>query len=238
MTCTAVPVHDPRTGQLLGVVNLSGDAGTAHPQTVALVRTAVRLAQADLWRQREIGLNRLRDLSGPLLARTRGPAALVDAEGWIAAVQGIALSGRIAVPREGEHCVIPGIGACEAEYVSGGWLVRGAPTGERAELRLRIDPDQSLAVVEGATTWSCALSPRHLQLLAMIINAGPSGTSAADLSRALFGDDQHDVTVRAEISRLRRRLGGILVTRPYRIARGVTAVSAPRIVPSTRSVPS
>lgn len=63
-TCTADPVHDPRTGELLGVVNLSGDARTAHPQTVALVRTAVRLAQADLWRQREVALAGLRAQSG------------------------------------------------------------------------------------------------------------------------------------------------------------------------------
>lgn len=30
-TCTAAPVHDPRSGELLGVVDLSGPAETVHP---------------------------------------------------------------------------------------------------------------------------------------------------------------------------------------------------------------
>jgi hypothetical protein len=50
------------------------------------------------------------------------------------------------------------------------------------------------------------------------MRAAPAGLDAFALSRALFGDDQHAVTVRAEVSRLRRRLGGLLLARPYRIA--------------------
>lgn len=33
--------------------------------------------------------------------------------------------------------------------------------------------------------------------------------------------DEHTVTVRAEISRIRRQLGAIVATRPYRLAEGV-----------------
>jgi hypothetical protein len=61
-TCTAAPVHDPRTGALLGIVDISGPAATVHPAAVALVGTAVRLAEADLWREREAGLEALRAL--------------------------------------------------------------------------------------------------------------------------------------------------------------------------------
>ena len=49
-TRTACPVHDPRSGELLGVVDVSGPAETVHPTTVALVGTAVKLAEASLWR--------------------------------------------------------------------------------------------------------------------------------------------------------------------------------------------
>jgi hypothetical protein len=58
------------------------------------------------------------------------------------------------------------------------------------------------------------------------MRAGPAGLNAFALSAALFGDDQHAVAVRAEVSRLRRRLGGILLARPYRIAPNI-AVQRP-----------
>jgi transcriptional regulator of acetoin/glycerol metabolism len=57
-TCTACPLHDPRTGELLGVVNISGPAATVHPTTIALVGTAVKLAEASLWRRHEDGSRR------------------------------------------------------------------------------------------------------------------------------------------------------------------------------------
>lgn len=50
---------------------------------------------------------------------------------------------------------------------------------------------------------------------------GPAGLNAAQLSHALYGDGEHLVTVRAELSRLRRSLGGLLLARPYRIAPGI-----------------
>ncbi|WP_280834580.1 GAF domain-containing protein [Mycolicibacterium frederiksbergense] len=41
-SCTAVPVHDPATGLLLGAIDLTGGSAVASPQTLALVRaTAV-----------------------------------------------------------------------------------------------------------------------------------------------------------------------------------------------------
>ena len=46
--------------------------------------------------------------------------------------------------------------------------------------------------------------------------------TAARLSTALFGDEEHCVTVRAEVSRLRRVIGGLVSTNPYRLADGVT----------------
>ena len=46
---------------------------------------------------------------------------------------------------------------------------------------------------------------------------------AAGLAEDLFADATRVVTVRAELSRLRRGLGGTLLAQPYRIAPGVTA---------------
>ncbi|MGZ4641237.1 MAG: hypothetical protein ACXVX8_03855, partial [Blastococcus sp.] len=52
--------------------------------------------------------------------------------------------------------------------------------------------------------------------------AGPPGMTAAQLSTALFGDEEHCVTVRAEVSRLRRVIGGLVSTNPYRLTDGVS----------------
>jgi hypothetical protein len=46
--------------------------------------------------------------------------------------------------------------------------------------------------------------------------------TAAQLSRELFGDGDHAVSARAEVSRLRRVLGALVATNPYRIAEGVS----------------
>ena len=66
------------------------------------------------------------------------------------------------------------------------------------------------------------MTPRHAQILAALAHAGPSGLSAADLSTRLYGGTEHLVTVRAEVSRLRRTVGAIVQSAPYRLAPGVT----------------
>ncbi|MEU3875440.1 MULTISPECIES: GAF domain-containing protein [Streptomyces] len=47
-TCAAAPVHDPRTGQLLGAVDLTGGHHLAGPHALALVRATARAAEAQL----------------------------------------------------------------------------------------------------------------------------------------------------------------------------------------------
>ncbi|TWP33167.1 GAF domain-containing protein [Leekyejoonella antrihumi] len=46
--CMAAPIHDLRTGALLGVLDVTGGTSIVMPQTMAMVRTAARLAEADL----------------------------------------------------------------------------------------------------------------------------------------------------------------------------------------------
>ncbi len=48
--CVASPIHDPRTGAVLGVLDITGGADVAVPQTLAMVNTAARLAEAELAR--------------------------------------------------------------------------------------------------------------------------------------------------------------------------------------------
>ncbi len=105
--------------------------------------------------------------------------------------------------------MVPGIGSCLPEPVPGGWLLR--PEESRAvltQLRLDLESRPPHAVVEGSTVWRYPLTPRHAELLALLMEAGAAGLDAFALSAAVYGDDHHAVAVRAEVSRLRRRLGG------------------------------
>ena len=61
-----------------------------------------------------------------------------------------------------------------------------------------------------------ALSRRHSEIL-LLLAEHPAGLSADELTCLLSADDLSDVTVRAEISRLRRQVGPLMAeSRPYR----------------------
>lgn len=47
-TCAAAPIHDPRTGLLLGAVDITGGDHLASPQSLALVQATARAAEAHL----------------------------------------------------------------------------------------------------------------------------------------------------------------------------------------------
>ncbi|TVT35720.1 GAF domain-containing protein [Amycolatopsis rhizosphaerae] len=219
--CTASPVHDPRTGELLGVIDVSGPALTLHPAIGALVESGRRLAESQLWRGHQLRLERLRQAGEPLLTAVSGPALLVDDNGWVAHSSGVAVGERIAVPVAGQAVAVPGLGACLPERLPGGWLVRPSSPGRTVLLDLDLSRTPLLRMRAGDTGWRRRLTKRHAEILVLLHTAGPAGLSAEALSRALFGDAEHLVTVRAEVSRLRRLLGAFVDTQPYRLAEGV-----------------
>lgn len=49
-SCAATPIHDPTSSQLLGVLDVTGGDAIVVPQTMAMVRAAARLAEAELAR--------------------------------------------------------------------------------------------------------------------------------------------------------------------------------------------
>lgn len=227
-TCAGAPVRDPRDGQLLGVLDVSGPLATMHPATLAWVSSVARLAERELRVRHLESLERLRSVAAPLLARMPGRALAVDGNGWTAAVTGLAPTERIPLPKTfGPGRVwVPQLGDCLVEPLPGGWLVNvtEARTGAGAAARVVLDlsrPGAWRATVYGAAgSWSQELSPRHAELLFLLAES-PRGRSAAELAQELFGDPTRTVTVRAEISRVRRNLGGVLAHRPYRFAHDV-----------------
>lgn len=219
--CTAAPMHDPRTGALIGIVDVSGPALTLHPAILALVETAVRFQESQLWRHHQVGLEHLRTAAGPVLAAVDGPLMLVDDDGWVAHASGVAPQARIAAPRQQRPVTVPGLGLCLPERVAGGWLVRPSGRETRIVLDLHLSANPSVEVSGGEHQWRSSLTARHAEILDLLHRAGPAGLSAAELSRRIHGDSQHVVAVRAEVSRLRRRLGGVVQSQPYRISPSV-----------------
>ena len=72
-SCTAVPFHDPDSGALLGVVDITGTATAVAPHTLSLVEATVAAAQAQLRVER---LQLAATLaSRPARRRTSSPAA-------------------------------------------------------------------------------------------------------------------------------------------------------------------
>ncbi|MET7851825.1 GAF domain-containing protein [Streptomyces avermitilis] len=47
-TCAAAPVHDPRTGRVLGAVDITGGNGLAHPHSLGFVQAVARAAESQL----------------------------------------------------------------------------------------------------------------------------------------------------------------------------------------------
>ncbi|MFZ2238878.1 MAG: helix-turn-helix domain-containing protein, partial [Gordonia amarae] len=116
------------------------------------------------------------------------------------------------------------LGECDIEALPGGWLVRVTETAAAGTtvVELSAAPNGgSIVTVEGGSgKWTHRPSPRHAQILAYLA-AHPEGASAAQLSTHLFGVPDRTVTVRAEMSRLRKHLGGLIVAGPYRFTEAV-----------------
>ncbi|MFF4360671.1 GAF domain-containing protein [Streptomyces sp. NPDC001604] len=223
-TCTGAPITDPRDGRLIGVVDVSGPLETMHPATLAWVDSVAKLAEARLRELHLTSLERLRAVAAPVLARVGGRALAVDRDGWTAAVTGMPYTSRIALPKSltAGRRWLPPLGLCMVEPLAEGWLIRATDEPvPRGATRIVLDLTQSrrwsVTVSGSAGSWSHELSPRHAELL-YLLALQRGGRSAAGLAEEVFGDPARTVTVRAEMSRVRRYLGGLLEHRPYRFA--------------------
>ena len=173
-SCSAAPVHDPTTGALLGVLDLTGRDVAASPQVLALVRAT---------------------------------AAAMES-----ALQVQALEARLAVGRR------RGAPALAALPRSPAGPLAGPPPGSPhvPAIRLEVLGTSSPTVHHGGDPQ--ALTLRHAELL-VLLAAHPGGLTGDELAVQLHPGDLSDVTVRAEMSRLRRAVGPLLGgSRPYRLA--------------------
>jgi hypothetical protein len=224
--CAAAPLVDPWTGETLGVVDVSGPSRSLHPAELGLVTLAARLSALEAVAERRESLDRLRSVAAPMVARLTGQALVVDHAGHIALATGIQAPDRVALPSGMEvgEIWVPTLGSATAEALPGGWLLRlGGQEAGSVAMEVDLTGSPEVRVTGEAGGWSQQLTPRHAELMVALVRAGPAGRSAAQLAEDLFSDATRVVTVRAEMSRLRRGLGGTLLAQPYRIVPGVAA---------------
>ncbi len=147
-TCSAAPIHDPATGQVLGVIDITGGNGVANPLSLALVRAAALASEAEL---------------------AHRPSGL-----WL--------------PRAGDAIRFEALG--------------------RGEGLLRLDGRE------------IRLHRRHTEIMIMLA-LRPDGMTGEQLAATLYDDLANPTTLRVEMTRLRRIVGDLLASRPYRLVDSV-----------------
>ncbi len=223
--CAAAPLKDPWSGRTLGVLDVSGPSRGMHPAELAMVELAARVTGMELVERGRVQLDLLRARAAPVLAKMSGDALAVDRNGHLAAAVGSRMPRRVALPAEMRAGLVwlPTLGSAYAEPLGEGWLLRLEPDSADGSvgLRLHLDGVPRVEVTGSSGSWSRQLSRRHAEILLALVTAGSAGRTAAELAADLFDDPTRGVTVRAEMSRLRRSLGSLLLSAPYRVAPGV-----------------
>lgn len=152
-TCAAAPIRNPATGQVMGVIDVTGGDPVAHPHSLALVKAAARVAEAEF--------------------------------GW------------------------------RRETRSGMWLP-GWAVPDRLEVLGRND---GVLRQDGR---NIRLSRRQAEIL-FVLSEHPLGMTGEQLADALYQDFTDPAALRVEFTRLRRLAGNLVESRPYKLARPVTA---------------
>ncbi|WP_418277663.1 GAF domain-containing protein [Isoptericola jiangsuensis] len=196
---------DPRTrtvaervGFLPGAVWRERDVGTNAPGTALATRRAVQVLGAEHFARPVQALN---CAAAPIHGPDGHIVGVLDVTGGRAAGSSVALSLVRAV-----------VAGVERELVR---LGTQATAGPPVDVRLLDRP--TVRTPRGERR----LTGRHAEILALL-GEHPNGLSVEELAVLLHPGDLSAVTVRAEVSRLRRAAGPLVVgSRPYRLAPGV-----------------
>ncbi|PZG23505.1 helix-turn-helix domain-containing protein [Nonomuraea aridisoli] len=225
-TCAAAPIHDPDTGDPIGAVDVSGLLRGLHPAVVCLVNAAAQLAENHLRALMESSDERFRERNLPHLLGLRGePGALLTVTGRVVAAEPYGpWPSRVTIPAGADRVTIGDGREALVEPLPGGYLLRvprrGRTAPRRPTLSLTFLGDRPAAVLDGR---ELPLTLRWAELLALFA-LHPAGLTAEQVAFRLYGDAGNPATVRAEIHRLRARLGeSAMRARPYRLRAEVEA---------------
>src|SRR5919204_3484635 len=154
--CSGAPVHDPMSGRIVGLIDLSSPWKIAHPRSLEVVTTAAKAAErclSEIHRDRDV---RLRRRYGDLT--TKSTDLLVNREGYVLIGDELAHPKPLDIPENGGEIAVGDGSLAVAEPVGRGeaYLVRRpGPRRARAargEARAS-DPERAAEVESG---FACA----------------------------------------------------------------------------------
>jgi hypothetical protein len=222
-TCSAAPIHDPDTGELLGVIDLTGDFSTVHPHSLAVASATAQAVETALRMELQELDARLRLRYGDRVATSPASRALVAPSGRAITALPSAWGAkqRLAVPAGGGVLILPSGTEAVAEPVNSAheaFVVHAVEKKRSANTRplLKIGMlgrDRARLQLSGNET---EVRPRLAEILALLC-ANPNGYSAEALCADLHGDGGSPGSVRVEVSRLRKLLGPWIDTERYRL---------------------
>jgi hypothetical protein len=230
-TCAAAPVHDPDTGKVIGVIDLTGEMASVHPHSMAVATATAQAVEAHLRCEMLDRDARLLARYGDQLTAGPGPRALIALSGRVIAAQplGWLPAARLSVPVGGGQLKLgmTNLAVAEALGREEAYLVRAEPPpvpsrgavemiGRPLHLSL-LGRDGAEAELAGETV---PLRMRHAEILTLLC-ANPQGLSSEELSDGVYGDPLRAGSIRVEISRLRKLLGDCIETEQYRLRPGV-----------------
>jgi transcriptional regulator of acetoin/glycerol metabolism len=171
--CSGVPVHDPVSGQTVGLIDLSTLWKSARPRSLELVTAAARAMEQRLFEDRRDQDARLRRRYSDFM--TRSTDLLVDRDGYVLDGAGPALSKPLDIPEgggevvlgDGSVAVAAPLGRGEAYLLRRGTTrhAKSAPAAkglERAEERARELATEQAALRQVATLIARESSPDQL----------------------------------------------------------------------------
>jgi GAF domain-containing protein len=222
-TCSAGPIHDPESNEILGVLDLSGEFRSGHPHSLPLIGAVARVVEDKLAEEQRRRDERVRALYLERIgARSQQRSAVISRTGRVlAASPGGWLGRRLEMPPEGERVTLPSGIEVTAEPLGRHGARIVFPTGTRATserrqtLRLEALGRRRARILVGGEAMT--LSIRHSEI-AVLLMLQPDGLTAEELGRELYGRAPNPVTIRAEVFRLRQLIGRVLVSGPYRFA--------------------
>jgi hypothetical protein len=222
-TCAAAPVHDPETGDVIGIIDLTSRMSTVHPHSFAVAVATAGAVEAHLRCLMHEGDGRLRARFVDKVLGGSDDRALVTSSGRVLATspRNWMPDERLALPAYGGEFTLPSGVPAFAEPLDrdGAFLIRRlehAPAGHSGgAVQLRVlGDDHPHAVVDGRPL---PLGRRQAEILALLC-LHPGGLTTEQLGSEVYGDDASNSTVRGEVSRLRKQIGLAIETDPYRFA--------------------
>jgi len=222
-TCAAAPVRDPDSGQIVGVIDLTGEMSTVHPHSMAVATATAQAVEAQL-RCRMIDRDsRLIARYGDRLSAAPDPAALVSSSGRVIASQpfGWLPVRRLSLPRGGGELALNEERSLLAEALGPeeAYLVRAVALKARARRAATV---LNLAFL-GRAGAEAELSGRGLRLrlrhseILTLLCGNPDGLTSEQLSAEIYGHGAQAGSIRVEISRLRKLLPDCIEPEHYQL---------------------